>query len=61
MSIHKKQSQQQAYHSQQLSEVVVLDNTLHVWGSLRVGGMPEFIYSSDLATLASLRVSRTAQ
>ena len=53
--INKEQSQQQAYHSQQLSEVVILDDTLHVWGSLRVGGMPELIYSSDLAALASLK------
>lgn len=44
------------YHSQQFGQVVILDDTLHVWGPLNVGSMPELVYSADLAPLASLKV-----
>lgn len=52
--IYRAQLLQEAYHSQQLGQVIVFDDTLHVWSSLRVGSVPEFINSSNLAALASL-------
>ena len=47
-----------AHHGQQLSEVVVLDDALHVWGALRVCSMPKLIYSPNLSTLAPLTSSK---
>jgi len=41
-------------HCQKLSQIVVLDHTLHVGSSLGICGMPELIDCSDLPTFASL-------
>lgn len=52
--INTAQPLQEGYHGQQLGQVIIFDDTLHVWSSLRVSSMPEFIYSSNFAAFATL-------